>query len=97
MQGDVLAGGALRGPPERYSASELWAYIESLWRDRSDDAPGALALRLMTGRGDTFDRDRARDVVCAVLVNHGGDRAGLSDTAPLLPRHLLSFINAIHR
>jgi hypothetical protein len=46
----AAAGGAALS---EYSESELWEYIESLWRHRSPSKPGFRARELMTGaRGD---------------------------------------------
>ena len=89
-RGLVLPDGALSGPPEQYCMSELWAYVRSLWQDRSECDH---ALRAMTGKGGAFDAQRAEDTVRAALVNNMGDRKGVAQT--LLPRHMHSFLQVL--
>jgi hypothetical protein len=89
-RGLVLPDGTLSGPPEQYCMSELWAYVRSLWHERSDTNH---ALRAMTGKDGTFDARRAEESVRAALVNNRGDREGVAQA--LLPRHMHNFLQVL--
>ena len=85
----AAAGGAALS---EYSESELWEYIESLWRHRSPSKPGFRARELMTGARGDFDPARAANVAAAVLTAAG---VALEESGHLTPDDLAQFVRLI--
>lgn len=93
--GLILADGTLLGPPDQYSASEIWCYIFHLWAKNKDRSQ--MFANMSTPKQD-LDSARACDVVTATIANRAdaSDRELAMTASELTPKHLFLFLKLIH-